>query len=33
MEIEFDINSVDKLPECKYECKYIERQISTVDKL
>lgn len=22
MEIEFDINSVDKLPEHKYECKY-----------
>lgn len=24
MEIEFDINSVDKMPEHKYECKYIE---------
>lgn len=22
MEIEFDINSVDKMPEHKYECKY-----------
>lgn len=22
MEIEFDINSVDKIPEHKYECKY-----------
>lgn len=23
MEIEFDINSVDKLPERKYECEYM----------
>lgn len=25
MEIEFDINSVDKIPDRKYECKYYEK--------
>lgn len=27
MEIEFDINSVDKMPEHKYECKYLKLPI------
>lgn len=32
MEIEFDINSVDKMPEHKYECKYREwSQLNRLD--